>query len=256
MPLPSSVAPLVARCKICGESAPLEGVVDFNKNCEMAQGRFPLRLSGIPIYYHRCPSCELLFTVAFDHFTVDDFKVSIYNDEYALVDPEYASARAGRLAELCKTLMPTGQGLSMLDYGCGNGRFAELMRREGYGGVHSYDPFVPEFASRPEGRFDFIHCAEVIEHSPNPRQTMEDMISMVKQPGIILISTMLLPKETEKWRVGWWYVSPRNGHLSILSDRTLKVLAESFGFKTASFNPGLHVMVKDIPAFAASWFRS
>src|SRR5688572_1810116 len=83
-------APASAACKCCGSLAPLFGVVDFHKNCEIAHGRNVLSLSGVPVYYHRCRSCGFIFTVAFDHFSPGDFAREIYNDEYRLVDPDFA----------------------------------------------------------------------------------------------------------------------------------------------------------------------
>ena len=60
--------PLASRsavCKCCGKPADLFGVVDFHKSCEDRRGP-PLPLSGVPIYYYRCPNCGFLFTTAFD----------------------------------------------------------------------------------------------------------------------------------------------------------------------------------------------
>ena len=87
---PISAAP--APCKICGGMAELYGVVDFHKSCIEAQG-IRLRLSGVPIYYRRCATCEFLFTDAFDNWSRDQFKAHIYNEDYHTVDPGYQTAR-------------------------------------------------------------------------------------------------------------------------------------------------------------------
>src|SRR2546423_14681900 len=91
-PLKSICEPL-APCKVCGEPSPLLGVVDFNKHCLVASRPDLLPLSGVPVYYHRCPSCHFIFTTAFDSFTPDDFRRHVYNEQYALIDPEYAEER-------------------------------------------------------------------------------------------------------------------------------------------------------------------
>jgi hypothetical protein len=77
------VSPRHTTCKICGAQAELLGVTDFHKNCEEIR-RKVLTLSGIPVYYHRCPVCDFVFTTAFDGFTQNDFARLIYNDEYQL----------------------------------------------------------------------------------------------------------------------------------------------------------------------------
>jgi hypothetical protein len=89
----SPVAPSQVPCKCCGGKASVYGVVDLNKNCEAAKNRFPLPLAGVPIYYHRCQSCGLIFTVRFDDFSKSDFAEHIYNRDYRLVDPDYAQDR-------------------------------------------------------------------------------------------------------------------------------------------------------------------
>ncbi len=61
------------RCKCCGSLAFRYGVVDFHKNCEIYR-KNALDVSGIPIYYYRCPACGFIFTTALDQFTNDDFR--------------------------------------------------------------------------------------------------------------------------------------------------------------------------------------
>ena len=46
-------------CPICATTAKLFDVVDFNKSCEEARGKF-LELSGQPVYYAHCLElCQL-----------------------------------------------------------------------------------------------------------------------------------------------------------------------------------------------------
>jgi hypothetical protein len=59
---PASNAPTA--CKICAGPAPLYGVVDFHRGCEIPGGK-RLPLSGIPVHYRRCTVCGFLFTAAF-----------------------------------------------------------------------------------------------------------------------------------------------------------------------------------------------
>lgn len=253
MPLSPPIAEPTAVCKICGQTARLEGVVDFNKNCEQFEKRYPLPLSGIPVYYHRCPACGFLFTTAFDHFTNDDFKKWIYNDQYALVDPEYEIVRPHRLADSFIKLMAQGKSARILDYGAGNGKFAARLRGAGFENIICYDPFVPQFSKRPEGLFDCIFCFEVMEHSTDPRKTLTDILTMLKQPGIVVFSTLYAKPEDVSPLVHWWYVAPRNGHVSIHSERSMQVLAQSLGYMTGSFNQAVHVLVKEVPEFARPW---
>lgn len=225
------------------------GVADFHKNCAGLQSG-PFALSGIPIYYHRCPSCGFLFTGAFDAWTAGDFAAHIYNDDYALVDPDFAHARPWGNAQMIAQALGASKNLRILDYGGGSGALAGFLRDAGFSDVQTYDPFVPAHAERPSGCYDCIVSFEVMEHSPNPRQTLEEMNSLRAGQGIVLFSTLVQPPDIERQEAAWWYVGPRNGHVSLHSHGSLRVLAEGLGLQIGSFGNGLHLLLDTLPAWA------
>src|SRR4051794_23463028 len=100
-----SVCETCTACKCCGSMAALYDVVDFHKNCEIYR-RKVLDASGVPIYYYRCPTCQFLFTTAFDRFTLEDFHRYIYNNDYMLVDPDYQESRPRSNAAWLGSLFP------------------------------------------------------------------------------------------------------------------------------------------------------
>ena len=65
----------ICACKICSGRAPLYGVVDFHRACDIAHGA-QLPLSGVPIYYRRCEGCGFLYTDAFDNWDITQFKTA------------------------------------------------------------------------------------------------------------------------------------------------------------------------------------
>src|SRR5207302_7999881 len=140
-----AICPPHVSCKCCSATALLYGVVDFHKNCEIGRQKV-LDLSGIPIYYYRCPECQFLFTTAFDHFSREDFNATIYNADYVLVDPEYREVRPQRNAALLTRLFAAARPARILDYGGGNGYLADLLRSAGFPHVDIYDPYVPAYA--------------------------------------------------------------------------------------------------------------
>jgi 2-polyprenyl-6-hydroxyphenyl methylase/3-demethylubiquinone-9 3-methyltransferase len=243
-----------AECKCCGATAFLCGVVDFHKNCE-SHKRKVLDVAGVPIYYHRCPECRFIFTTAFDHFTKEDFRRHIYNDDYVLVDPEYQQVRPKVNAELVSSLFPHARPTRILDYGGGEGRLAELLHPAGFPHVDTYDPFVPRHADKPAGRYDCVISFEVLEHSTDPARTLADMIDSVTDPGLILFSTLLQPADIEYIGLHWWYAAPRNGHVSLYSQASLERLVQPFGFGLGSFNDNLHVLIREVPDFARHLVR-
>ncbi len=241
-------------CKCCGEPAYPFGVVDFHKNCEIYR-RKVFDVSGVPIYYHRCPGCHFLFTTAFDHFTKDDFQRYVYNEEYLLVDPDYQEARAQGNAAFLRQWFSIARPGRILDYGGGNGVLAELLRAAGFSQTRTYDPFVPRYSARPRDRFDCVVSFEVLEHSTDPVQAFADMNEFLTNSGLIVFSTLLQPADIDRQGLNWWYAGPRNGHVSLYSRASLERLAQPFGFQLNSFSQHLHVLFREIPAFARHFLK-
>jgi hypothetical protein len=169
-------------CKICGGQAELYGVVDFHKSCEEVRGiRFTL--SGVPIYYYRCSDCKFVFTEAFDNWSTEQFKANIYNEQYKLVDPDYETVRPCVNAEfVAQNWGPIKAQTRVLDYGGGNDAFCAALRDAGFPVAVSYDPMVPEYARRPEGKFDLVTCFETLEHVPDPVAGIASIVEFAADP--------------------------------------------------------------------------
>jgi Methyltransferase domain len=240
----------VMPCKICGSATALYGVVDFNKSRAEANG-FRLPLSGVPIYYRRCANCAFLFTDAFDDWSDEQFKAHIYNDGYGEVDPDYQAVRPQANAGMVKQLWgPHKQETGVLDYGGGNDAFCAALRAAGFPVAVSYDPMVPAYARRPEGKFQLVTCFETLEHLPDPLGGIGLLAECVAEPGLAHISTYAQPADFDNTGVNWWYVAPRNGHISIFSRKALALAFGRHGYKTVSLSDNLHFAFRTLPSFA------
>ena len=248
-PLRLPVFPLAqVPCKVCGEGCRLFGFVDFHKSCEEARGK-KLPLSGLAVYYRRCGRCGFVFTADFDGWGFEEFRRYIYNSDYGLVDPDYAEARPAANARLVAETFPLArEATRILDYGGGAGLLAERLRGQGFS-AETYDPFS-EFDALPSERFDLITCFEVMEHVPQPRQTVKTMTGLLKDEGAIFFSTLVQPADFAQVGLGWWYAAPRNGHISLYSTAALARLFGEAGMKVASFSAGLHMAYRAAPGFA------
>jgi 2-polyprenyl-6-hydroxyphenyl methylase/3-demethylubiquinone-9 3-methyltransferase len=235
-------------CKICQGPSALFGVIDFHKSCIEAQGK-RLPVSGYPIYYRRCALCCFTFTTAFDGWSHADFREQIYNDDYIVVDPDFVELRpTGNANGLADTFKASRTSIDILDYGGGSGLTASLLRKQGFSAT-TYDPFS-EFDTIPTKPFDLISCFEVMEHVPSPKETVATMVSLLKDSGAILFSTLVQPAEFESIGLNWWYAGPRNGHVSLYSKLSLAHLFQPYGMKVSSFNEGVHIAYREIPSFA------
>ncbi len=221
--LPAAM-PTQAECKCCGAQAGLAGFVDFARDCHGVNRKRNV-VSGVPVPYYRCASCEFAFTDGFDDWSHEEFREHVYNDEYALFDPRFADERPREVASMIVRLFKQ-RHLRVLDYGGGNGRMAELLREAGFAEVVSYDPFHAQ-QERPEmGGFDLVTCIEVAEHSPTPLALFAELHAYTAPHGVILLSTQDFGDVRGHW-VDNWYVAPRNGHISFYTSRTLGLIAAS-----------------------------
>jgi 2-polyprenyl-6-hydroxyphenyl methylase/3-demethylubiquinone-9 3-methyltransferase len=211
-------------CKICGGDAYFFDVVDFNKCCSQPD-IYPFQASGIPVFYFRCRVCGFLFTKFFDDWTPQDFARFVYNEDYIKVDGEYAGKRPEREAAAMARRLHALPHLRILDYGSGSGLFANQLRSHGFSHVSSYDPFSSP--RRPAGQFDVATCFEVLEHTAYPKATLADVASLLDPKGCLIFSTGIQPPTISEIRANWWYVAPRNGHVSIYSLHALARLGQA-----------------------------
>jgi hypothetical protein len=235
-------------CKICGAASALHGVVDFNRSCEIARG-MRLPLLGVPVWYYRCGDCRFLFTAQFDDFTDDEWRRHVYNDGYASVDPDSGGTRASANAVLVKSvshslgIIGDGRPAIMiersrtLDYGSGGGELSSLVAEPALEAA-AWDPFQP--GERPTGLFDLVTSFEVFEHTTRPIETAKDALGFVRPGGALLFSTLTCDELADQ-SMDWWYIAPRNGHVSIHSTRSLALLFGGLGWGITSLSPGVHL---------------
>ncbi len=246
---PFSAAP--APCKICSGAAEPYGVVDFHKSCAEANGvRLPL--SGVPIYYRRCATCGFLFTDAFDDWSQDQFKAHIYNDDYRIVDPGYQTDRPSENAGVVARLWGAHKAETrVLDYGGGNDVFCTVLRASGFPVAVTYDPMTPEHAQLPDGKFELVTCFETLEHLPDPAAGIASILKSTADAGLIFFTTFAQPSDFNNYGLHWWYVGPRNGHISIFSRQALKHGFGKHGYKLVSFSDNVHLAFRALPPFLA-----
>jgi 2-polyprenyl-6-hydroxyphenyl methylase/3-demethylubiquinone-9 3-methyltransferase len=242
---PVSPAPL--SCKICDGTAELYGVVDLHRPCHIPGGVRP-PLTGVPIYYRRCAACGFLFTDAFDDWSHEQFKTHIYNDGYIAFDPEYKTKRPSANAAVVAQLFAAHKAsLRVLDFGGGNDVLCAALREQGFPVAVTYDPMVPAHALRPEGKFDVVTCFETLEHLPDPLAGLGRMIECVAEPGLIFYSTLIQPADFDQQGMSWWYVGPRNGHVSMFTQQALTAAWAQHGYKNHSLSANTHIAYRTLP---------
>jgi len=121
-----------------------------------------------------------------------------------------------------------------LDHGSGLGILVRLLRDEGKE-AWGFDPYSkPCFAEDfilpklPEGPFDLITAAEVIEHTMNPQAFLTDIRNRLGPNGILLLTTELYEPRRIPDPTHWHYLAQDYGqHITFLSGEGLRRLADA-----------------------------
>lgn len=238
-------------CPVCESHTKIFDVVDFNKSCEEPRGKF-LPLSGKPVYYSQCQNCSFTFAPEFKNWSDEDFLANIYNEKYVEVDPDYVNVRPASNFELInKTFGEHRHGIRHLDYGGGNGKLSDLLKSDGWNS-QTYDPF-PKNETDPSslGKFNLITAFEVFEHVPDVNRLLRDLVGLMDASCLIIFSTLILDGNINKnERLNWWYASPRNGHISLFSSKSLALLGQKNKIIFGSFGPAYHFYLNQLPKWA------
>ena len=249
----TAVAPA---CPVCAAPTSLLDVVDLNKSCEEAHGKF-LAIAGIPIYYSLCEECGFCFAAEMHRWSIEEFSARIYNDDYKLVDPDYLELRPRTNAQTVAAMFASQVlGIRHLDYGGGNGMLSDELFAAGWN-TTTYDPFVDGPMRDDMGRFNLVTCFEVFEHVPDVQQLISALSSLVAEDGMVLFTTCLSDGFIERHqRIQWWYAAPRNGHISLFTRQSLGLLGQKQGFELVSFSPNLHAYWREKPWWTADLFKA
>ena len=218
------------KCSICltGELKSF-GFVQFDRNNQDIP-----EISNTLIEYYKCEKCGSITSPEMLNWPTEKFSSEIYNEEYFRYDPDYLGERPKIWANMLSSL--NYKKIKHLDYGSGSGLLSKNLKLSGWN-TCSYDPYSSK--TKPEGKFNFITAIEVFEHSTNIRNTILDIKKYLDRDGIILFSSVLVDSSINS---DWWYIMPRNGHISFLSKLAIINLAKEYSLFFSSFNKGIHLL--------------
>jgi 2-polyprenyl-6-hydroxyphenyl methylase/3-demethylubiquinone-9 3-methyltransferase len=237
-------------CKCCGAAAPWFGAADFAKSC-VDDKAAPFPPAGWSVDYHRCGACGFLFTTFLDDWPQERVQREIYNDDYIKVDPDLVSARPEEQANAIERLFGDARAsIRALDFGGGTGELARRLCARGFARVDSIDPFHGVSQVRLS-RVDLMLCFEVIEQLPHPDMPFAAAAACLKDDGVLFFSTLLQPADIAAQGTAWWYLAPRNGHVSLLTRHSLEILTRRHGLTMGSLSDAFHMAWRGTPAFAA-----
>jgi len=187
------------------------------------------------------PSWEDLkpyYTAAYDPYNPDHGR--LVDDSEALAD----ARQSGRLRHID---LPVDK--KILDVGCGAGYFLRLAKKLGaieqgvepseYAtsiaktqGLNVFCGTLEEFAVHTDEKFNVITSNHVIEHVPNPVETLATMKSLLAPEGFIWISVPNAAYPISKSLNGLWHSADLPYHLMHFSPKSMALAGHKAGLKT------------------------
>jgi SAM-dependent methyltransferase len=169
-------------------------------------------------------------------------------------------------------LLGLEDGERLLDLGCGAGRHMhaayygarchvvgvdlgldDLKRtRDGFGSLPDMDTNSGRFFSLAQGSalnlpfadrsFDRIICSEVLEHIPDYRQALHEIMRVLKPGGTFAVSVPRFWPERLCWAISDDYHNAPGGHIRIFREEELRRAVEGNGlrYRRRHFAHGLH----------------
>jgi 2-polyprenyl-3-methyl-5-hydroxy-6-metoxy-1,4-benzoquinol methylase len=192
------------------------------------------------INYYVCNSCECIFTE--NPYWLEE----AYSEAIAKTD----TGIMVRNISICNDLMHIfnqyfDPEIKVVDFGGGYGILTRMLRDSGINAFWQ-DKYEKNLLSRGfeydgKSQADVVIAFEVMEHLPNPLETIKEI--MVKTDCFIF-STLLLEQLDHKTNKEWWYFGPESGqHIFFATKKTMHKIAKLLDCKYSCIN-GLHILHK------------
>jgi hypothetical protein len=130
----------------------------------------------------------------------------------------------------------------LIDYGCGSGLTARILRDVGIN-AYGYDTYstprlLMGFQTETLEGASIINLCEVAEHFPNPKSSFEHIFSC--NPKVVVVQTGIFNEPN----VDWGYLAPEHGqHIFFYSEKTVSFLAKAHQM-AATFIQGYIIFIK------------
>jgi hypothetical protein len=188
--------------------------------------------------YLQCTRCYLVFVPKSHHIDASAEKAIYDQHQNDLADEGYRRFLSRALDPVVASV---GKGAIGLDFGCGPGPLlAKMLIDAGYR-VNLYDLYYHPNNVVLQQRYDFITCTEVIEHIAEPKQVLEQLLSMLKVGAPLVLMTKLVLGQD---RFASWHYKNDLTHISYFSRATFEYVAQQFNVEIEFIGSDVIVLTK------------
>jgi len=169
--------------------------------------------------YRRCRNCDLRFLDPGRRPSREEEFAHYLHHENDPEDPGYRRFLSKLTKPLLERLNP---GLQGLDFGCGPGLALAMMLREAGYEMATYDPFFHPVPAVLETTYDFITCAEVVEHFHNPAHEFDRLDRLLRPGGWLALMTCF---QDDDAAFAQWHYRRDPTHVVFYREATLRKIA-------------------------------
>jgi SAM-dependent methyltransferase len=199
--------------------------------CATENGAYHISVQDFKIY--KCTNCGLEHT----HPIPTNDQLNEFYSEYVdmRAAPDVLLLNAKKLLEIM-TSLGYSKDHTILDFGAGNGTFVNVAGENCYGIELNKKNSVRvfrSFAELPLEKFHFITLWGVLEHLPDPKQTLQELTKFLRPNGTVIITTVDAESNIP------YYYKPIE-HLTYWTRSSFDNLFEGTGLELIEYRP--HVM--------------
>ncbi len=178
------------------------------------------------VTYQVCPKCDFISKDEVFYLPQDTEKERYLTHQDSNKDDYYLNAYQNMIDSYIKPLKTVKD---ILEFGSGQYQtLVRLLENDGYN-VTDYDLFFKPDLSYKNKKYDMITTTEVIEHIKQPKETIEELLTLINDKGYLLIMTNYREMDNERF-LTWWYRRDRT-HVGFYNETTFRYFEEVFNLK-------------------------
>lgn len=188
--------------------------------------------------YLQCSNCSLIFVDPKDYISESD-EIERYSLHTNKPDERgYEQFLSKIIPPALKYLTKNTKGL---DFGCGPGPVLDRLFKPYDINIKNFDPnFKPDYDLLDQS-WDFIISTEVIEHVKNPLEVLNQLMSLIKPNGVLILMTSLFTQEIE---FKSWYYKGDPTHIMFYTKETFHWIADHYKTEIEFFDKNIIILKK------------
>ena len=188
--------------------------------------------------YYQCLACELIFLNE-SMLPNQEIEIKKYNEHTNNPEEEgYRKFLQNLLDPLTEKLRVGDEGL---DFGSGPGPTISVIMKERGFNVCDFDPYFNNDLSLLDKSYDFVTSTEVFEHFFKPKESLELVLSLLKDGGILGVMTKLYQNSIN---FNDWYYRRDATHVIFFTENTFKWIASHYHLKLEILSDNVIILQK------------